>query len=168
MYDDSRHNHGSGDNVRTIRTCEQLPPGAAYRMRSPSPTRSGWRGACTAYAQQTEEDAHASPTSGQAAWCHPTKPWGSLTGRPEPPVQPHDDRPRSILSGSRKSGGAPSGPPSQPKIHPVTSQNTTLEYSRSSAWLRGDMVNLPEACIVLRVISPLTDLPLLLWADYPV
>jgi len=71
VYDSSRHNHGSGDNVCTIRTCAQLPPGAAYRMCRPSPTRSGWRGVCTAYAQQTEEDTYVSPTSRQVVWCPP-------------------------------------------------------------------------------------------------
>src|SRR5713101_3008261 len=55
-------------------------------MYKPSPTRSGWRGVCTAYAQQNEEDTYASPTSRQAARCHPTKPWGQPKGRPEPPL----------------------------------------------------------------------------------
>ena len=117
MYDSTRHNHGSGDNVWTIRTCEQLPLGAAYRMCRLSPTQSGWRGVCTAYAQQNEEDTYASPPSRPAAWCHPTKPWGQPKGRPEPPWHPHNDRPRRMLSGSRNRRCAPRGLPSQPKIH---------------------------------------------------
>ena len=76
MYDAFRHNNGSGDNVRTVRTCESLPLGAVYCTCSLSPTPTGWFVVCMAYAQQIEEDMHASPTGGQAARYDSNEPSG--------------------------------------------------------------------------------------------
>lgn len=76
MYDAFRHNNGSGDNVRTVRTCESLPLGAVYCTCSLSPTPAGWFVVCMAYAQQIEEDMHASPTGGQAARYDSNEPSG--------------------------------------------------------------------------------------------
>jgi hypothetical protein len=60
LYDDSRHNYDFGNNVHTVRTCERLPRGVVYRMCNLSPTQVSWFVVCTAYAQQTEEERHAS------------------------------------------------------------------------------------------------------------
>ena len=76
MYDAFRHNNGSGDNVRTVRTCKSLPLGAVYCTCSLSPTQTGWFVICMAYAQQIEEDMHASPTGGQAARYDSNEPSG--------------------------------------------------------------------------------------------
>ena len=76
MYDAFRHNNGSGDNVRTVRTCESLPLGAVYCTCSLSPIQTGWFVVCMAYTQPIEEDMHASPTGGQAARYDSNEPSG--------------------------------------------------------------------------------------------
>ena len=76
MYDAFRHNNGSGANVCTVRTCASLPLGAVYGTCSLSPIQTGWFVVCMAYAQQIEEDMHASPTGRQAARYDSNEPSG--------------------------------------------------------------------------------------------
>src|SRR4029453_9299135 len=126
MYDAFRHNNGSDDNVRTVRTCESLPLGAVYGTCSLSPTQpvgfwSAWRmrnklrKICTHH--RLEDRLRGTTRTNHRGYHTPIR----------TTEQSLADSPRSRLSGSREGESLPGGAQRSPPTTSITSQITTVE-----------------------------------------